>query len=180
MEGSGVTRGNATTSRSRGTMGGHGAARGRRDERRRRRQIRGGGICREDATTSWTGGARKAEREVMMQREERPRNSDERGWSSRKTQQPTIGVRGNGWQLQSCRLTGDNTTTSRGGRKQDGIRGGGGGEGKLADVVLTTVQEAEAVQRDATRQPAGFRGGSLTTKPTLALYLLLAEEGFPQ
>jgi hypothetical protein len=54
---------------------------------------------------------------------------------------------------------GDNTTTSRGGRERDATRGGGGGEGKLVDVVLTRVQEAEAVQRDATQQPAGCRGG---------------------
>jgi hypothetical protein len=51
------------------------------------------------------------------------------------TTQPTMGGRGNGgWQLQSCRLTGDNRTTSWGGQEQDVTRGGGGGEGKLADV----------------------------------------------
>ncbi len=123
---------------------------------------------------------REAEREVTVQREERPRNSDERGWSGRKTQQATMGVRGNGWWSQSCRLTGDNTTTSRGGREQDATRGGGGGEGKLADVMLTRVREAEAAQRDATQQPAGCRGGYLMTEPTLASFLLSAEEGFPQ
>jgi hypothetical protein len=54
-------------------------------------------------------------------------------------------MRGDGWQSQSCRLMGDNTTTSWGRQEQDATRGGGGGEGKLADVVLTRVQEAEAV-----------------------------------
>jgi hypothetical protein len=75
---------------------------------------------------------------------------------------------------------GDNTTTSRGGQEQDATRGGGRGEGKLADVVLTRVQEAEAAQRDAIQQPAGCRGGYLRTEPLSALFLLSAEEGFPQ
>jgi hypothetical protein len=47
---------------------------------------------------------------------------------------------------------GDNTTTSRGGQEQDATRGGGGGEGKLVDMVLTRVQEAEAAWRDAMQQ----------------------------
>jgi hypothetical protein len=89
-----------------------------------------------------------------------------------KTQQPTMGVSGNGWRLQSGRLMGDNTTTSRGGQEQDATRGGGRGEGKLADVVLTRVWEAEAARRDAMRQPASSRGGSLTTEPTLTSFLL--------
>jgi hypothetical protein len=121
-----------------------------------------------------------AQREATAQREERSRNSDERGWSGRKTQQPTMGVRGDGWRTKSLRLTRDNTTTSRGGRERDATRGGGGGEGKLADVVLTRVREAEAARRDSTRQPAGCRRGSLTTELTLASFLLSAEEGFPQ
>jgi hypothetical protein len=50
-------------------------------------------------------------------------------------QQPTMGGRGDGgWRAQSNRLMGDNTTTSRGRQEQDATRGGGGGEGKLADV----------------------------------------------
>jgi hypothetical protein len=55
-------------------------------------------------------------------------------------------VRGDGWRSQSCRLMGDNTIISRGGGEQDATRGGGRGEGKLADVVLTRVWEAEAAQ----------------------------------
>jgi hypothetical protein len=46
---------------------------------------------------------------------------------------------------------GDNTTTSWGGQEQDATRGEGGGEGKLADVVLTRVWEAETAQRDGTQ-----------------------------
>jgi hypothetical protein len=79
--------------------------------------------------TSRTRGTRKVEREAMAQCEERPYNSDERGWSGQKTQQPTMGVRGDGWRSQSCRLTGDNTATSQGRREQDATRGRGGGEG---------------------------------------------------
>jgi hypothetical protein len=101
-------------------------------------------------TTSRTRGAREEEEEAKAQREERPCNSDERGWSRRKTQQPTMEVIGDAWWSQSSRLTGDNTTTSLGGQEQDATRGGGRGEGKLVDVVLTRVQEAEAAQRDAT------------------------------
>ncbi len=72
---------------------------------------------------------------MVAQREDRLCNSNERQWNRQKTQQPTMGGRGNGgWWLQSCRLTGDNTTTSRGGGEQDGTRCGGGEEGKLADV----------------------------------------------
>jgi hypothetical protein len=36
--------------------------------------------------------------------------------------------------LQSCRLMGDNTTTSWGGREWDATRGGGRGKEELADV----------------------------------------------
>ncbi len=54
-----------------------------------------------------------------------------------------------GWQSQSCKLTGDNTTTSRGGREQDATRGrGGGGGGGQAGGC-----EAE-VPQEATWQPA--------------------------
>ncbi len=44
-----------------------------------------------------TRGAIMAQREATAQREERLRNSDERGWSRRKMQEPTMGMRGNGW-----------------------------------------------------------------------------------
>jgi len=91
-----------------------------------------------------------------------------------------MGVSGDGWQLQSHRLTGDNTTTGRGRKEHDATRGGGRGEGNLGDVVLTRVREAEAAQRDATQQPAGCGGEFLTMEPTLALFLLSAEEEFPQ
>ncbi len=97
MGGGGGSRGNATTSRTRVT-GGHGATRGDGGMRGGDAGIGGGGICRGDATTSMNRGARMALREAMAQREERPCNRDERGWSGRKTQQPTMGVRGDGWQ----------------------------------------------------------------------------------
>ncbi len=85
--------------------------------------------------THQTRGPREVEWEVMAQHEERSYNSNERQWSGWKMQQPTMGGRGNrGWRLQSCRLTGDNTTTSRGGQEQEMTRGKGRGEGKLADV----------------------------------------------
>ncbi len=46
-----------------------------------------------------------------------------------------MGRRGNGgWQSQSCRLAGENTTTSLGRQERDTTKGGGGGEGELADV----------------------------------------------
>jgi hypothetical protein len=97
-----------------------------------------------------------------------------------------MGGRGNGGcQLQSCGLTGDKTTASRGGREQDTTRGGGRGGGKLADVrgrchkrqcgnqfgqtrgtvahqeaaVLTRGQEVEAAQQDVMQQPAGANEG---------------------
>ncbi len=80
-------------------------------------------------------GLREAERKATAQGEERLRNSDERQQSGWKTQQPTMGERGDGgWWSQSCRLMGDNTATSQGGQEQDATRGGGGGESKLADV----------------------------------------------
>jgi hypothetical protein len=72
-------------------------------------------VSRGDAKTSQVRGAREVEREAMAQHEERPRNSNDRGQSGWKTQQPTMGRRGSGgWQSQSCRLMGDNTTTSQG------------------------------------------------------------------
>ncbi len=46
---------------------------------------------RGNATTSWTRGMREVEWEAMAQREERPCNSDERGLSKRKMQQPWAG-----------------------------------------------------------------------------------------
>jgi hypothetical protein len=50
-------------------------------------------------------------------------------------QQLTMGGRGDGeWRSQSCRLMRENTTASRDGQELDVTRGGGGGEGKLADV----------------------------------------------
>ncbi len=73
-------------------------------------------MSRGDATTSWTRGLRKVEREATIQQEERPSNRVERGQSGRKTKQPTMAGRGNGgWWPQSCRLMGDNTTTSHAG-----------------------------------------------------------------
>ncbi len=79
-------------------------------------------------------------------------NSNERGWSRWKTQQPTMGGRGNGgWRLQSCRLTGDNTTTSQGGQEQDATRGRGGGEGKLADVRWRCHKRQRSNQSGQTR-----------------------------
>ncbi len=78
---------------------------------------------------------REVEWEATAQRGERPCNSDERQWSGRKMQQPTMGGRGNGgWWSQSRRLMRYNTTTSWGRLEQDATRGGGGGESKLADV----------------------------------------------
>jgi hypothetical protein len=88
-----------------------------------------------DAIASQTRGLREAEQEPMAQLDKRTRNSNDRQQSGWKMQQPTMGKRGNGgWRLQSCRLTRDNITTSRGGQKQDATRGTGGGEGKLVDV----------------------------------------------
>jgi hypothetical protein len=88
-----------------------------------------------NATTSQTRGLREAVQEATAQPEARPRNSNERQWSRRKMQKPTMGGLGTGgWQLQSHRLTGDNTTTSLGRREQDRTRSKGGREGQLADV----------------------------------------------
>jgi hypothetical protein len=89
----------------------------------------------DDAATIRTRGLREAKREAAAKHEERPHNSNERQWSRRKMQQPTMGRRGNGgWWLQSCRWTGDNTTNSWDKQEQDATRGGGRGEDELADV----------------------------------------------
>jgi hypothetical protein len=123
-----------------------------RDERWRCWQIGGAGMSRGNATTSQTRGMREAEQEATEQREERPCNSNERGWSGWKTQQPTMGGRGDeGWQSQSCRLTRENTTTSQGRQEKDSTRGGGGGEGKLADVRQRCHKRQHSNQLGQTR-----------------------------